>query len=129
MRMRMNIVTIPTTPLTMGHMCERCPLGVIRGFGSEEPLVEDGEELELELELGAEVEGNTLTGVDEAEPEAPDGLSSVPGSSSGKSIRSKTGVRRQSGERGRWGKKGEKFLPPTACEMFGFQLFPDWDVL
>jgi hypothetical protein len=87
-----------------------------------EPLVEDGEEIELELE--AEVEGYTKTAVDETEPEAPDGLSTVPGSSSGVSIGSKTGVRPQFGEWERWAKRGARFLPPTVREVFGFQLSP-----
>jgi hypothetical protein len=103
--MRMEIPpTPPTTPPAMAPVCELPPLIAPAGVESEEPLVADGKELELELELEleAEVKGNGGTGVDETGPEAPDGLSTVPGSSSGLSIRSKTRVRSQSGERGRW---------------------------
>ena len=42
----------------MAPVCELCPLIASCGDESEEPLVGDGEELELELELVAEVEGN-----------------------------------------------------------------------
>ena len=89
--------------------------------------VAEFEEL-LPVELGLEEVVGKTNDVEPAEV-VPDGLRFVPGPSSGLSIRNKRGVRQKSGGRGRWGKKGEKYLPPTAIERLAFQLFSFWDVL
>lgn len=125
----MEIAATPATvPPAMAPVFELCPAtlyptgpGIDVVVFEEPPTVYDGRETVIVV-LGTggwggrELEGSVaeliVLGPVEEEKEEPAGPGIVPGPNSGLSIGSKTGVRQQPGERGRWGKTGE--IPTTS---------------